>query len=67
MSPYFGIGDETPWNPSHGAARRLLRQVEVFEGSPGRGGAGGSGRAEPGHGPPSTSAGHGPLSTRPAR
>ncbi|POX63221.1 hypothetical protein C3492_11140 [Streptomyces sp. Ru62] len=31
MSQYFDIGDETLWNPSNGAARLILRQVEVFE------------------------------------
>ncbi|MFF5532124.1 DUF6086 family protein [Streptomyces cinerochromogenes] len=31
MSQYFDIGDETLWNPSNGAARLFLRQVEVFE------------------------------------
>ncbi|WP_225826302.1 DUF6086 family protein [Streptomyces naphthomycinicus] len=31
MSQYFEIGDETLWNPSNGAARLFLRQVEVFE------------------------------------
>ncbi|WP_229377357.1 DUF6086 family protein [Streptomyces sp. VRA16 Mangrove soil] len=28
---YFDIGDETLWNPSNGAGRLFLRQVEVFE------------------------------------
>lgn len=31
MSRYVDIGDETLWNPSNGAARLFLRQVEVFE------------------------------------
>ncbi|WP_030674983.1 DUF6086 family protein [Streptomyces sp. NRRL B-1347] len=31
MSQYFEMGDETLWNPSGGAARLFLRQVEVFE------------------------------------
>ncbi|MFF9767624.1 DUF6086 family protein [Streptomyces sp. NPDC014636] len=31
MSQYFEIGEETLWNPSNGAARLFLRQVEVFE------------------------------------
>ncbi|WP_418957353.1 DUF6086 family protein [Streptomyces tritici] len=31
MSMYFEIGDETLWNPSNGAGRLFLRQVEVFE------------------------------------
>ncbi|GGW62266.1 DUF6086 family protein [Streptomyces xantholiticus] len=31
MSMYFDIGDETLWNPSNGAGRLFLRQVEVFE------------------------------------
>ncbi|SDK31931.1 DUF6086 family protein [Streptomyces indicus] len=31
MSMYFAIGDETLWNPAHGAGRLFLRQVEVFE------------------------------------
>lgn len=31
MSMYFDIGDETLWNPSSGAGRLFLRQVEVFE------------------------------------
>ncbi|MFC5219691.1 DUF6086 family protein [Streptomyces coerulescens] len=31
MSMYFNIGDETLWNPSNGAGRLFLRQVEVFE------------------------------------
>ncbi|MFC4034046.1 DUF6086 family protein [Streptomyces polygonati] len=30
MSMYFDIGDETLWNPSSGAGRLFLRQVEVF-------------------------------------
>ncbi|MGV9405458.1 DUF6086 family protein [Streptomyces sp. NPDC003667] len=28
---YFDIGDETVWNPSNGAGRLFIRQVEVFE------------------------------------
>ncbi|WP_371566900.1 DUF6086 family protein [Streptomyces canus] len=31
MSMYFDIGDETLWNPSSGAGRLFLRQIEVFE------------------------------------
>ncbi|MDF3142989.1 MULTISPECIES: DUF6086 family protein [unclassified Streptomyces] len=31
MSMYFDIGDKTLWNPSNGAGRLFLRQVEVFE------------------------------------
>ncbi|MGW1952589.1 DUF6086 family protein [Streptomyces sp. NPDC001920] len=31
MSMYFDLGDETLWNPSNGAGRLFLRQVEVFE------------------------------------
>ncbi|MBC9718720.1 hypothetical protein H9Y04_39960 [Streptomyces sp. TRM66268-LWL] len=31
MSMYFDIGDETLWNPSNGAGRLFLKQVEVFE------------------------------------
>ncbi|MFB6847901.1 DUF6086 family protein [Streptomyces sp. NPDC056373] len=31
MSMYFDIGDETLWNPSNGAGRLFVRQVEVFE------------------------------------
>ncbi|WP_327721989.1 DUF6086 family protein [Streptomyces sp. NBC_00490] len=31
MSMYFDIGDETLWNPSNGAGRLFLRQIEVFE------------------------------------
>jgi len=31
MSTYFDMGDETLWNPSSGAGRLFLRQVEVFE------------------------------------
>ncbi|CAL9311194.1 DUF6086 family protein [Streptomyces sp. SudanB182_2057] len=31
MSMNFDIGDETLWNPSNGAGRLFLRQVEVFE------------------------------------
>ncbi|WP_246886540.1 DUF6086 family protein [Streptomyces sp. GESEQ-4] len=31
MSKYFDMGDETLWNPSNGAGRLFLRQVEVFE------------------------------------
>ncbi|MEV0324263.1 DUF6086 family protein [Streptomyces sp. NPDC050658] len=31
MSMYFDIGDETLWNPSNGAGRLFLRQLEVFE------------------------------------
>ncbi|MFJ1806899.1 MULTISPECIES: DUF6086 family protein [unclassified Streptomyces] len=31
MSMYFDVGDETLWNPSTGAGRLFLRQVEVFE------------------------------------
>ncbi|MCT9008780.1 DUF6086 family protein [Streptomyces rhizosphaerihabitans] len=31
MSMYFELGDETLWNPSNGAGRLFLRQVEVFE------------------------------------
>ncbi|MFE0674802.1 DUF6086 family protein [Streptomyces sp. NPDC058867] len=31
MSMYFDVGDETLWNPSGGAGRLFLRQVEVFE------------------------------------
>ncbi|WP_051740478.1 DUF6086 family protein [Streptomyces xylophagus] len=30
MSMYFDVGDETLWNPSNGAGRLFLRQVEVF-------------------------------------
>ncbi|MFJ8555482.1 DUF6086 family protein [Streptomyces sp. NPDC093676] len=28
---YFDVGDETLWNPSNGAGRLFMRQVEVFE------------------------------------
>ncbi|MGV9905650.1 DUF6086 family protein [Streptomyces sp. NPDC003388] len=28
---YFDIGDETVWNPSNGAGRLFMRQIEVFE------------------------------------
>ncbi|MEU1316285.1 DUF6086 family protein [Streptomyces tibetensis] len=31
MSMYFDIGDETLWNPSNGAGRLFVRQIEVFE------------------------------------
>nr|WSZ16308.1 DUF6086 family protein [Streptomyces canus] len=31
MSMYFDIGDEMLWNPSSGAGRLFLRQIEVFE------------------------------------
>ncbi|MGW7568871.1 DUF6086 family protein [Streptomyces tendae] len=31
MSMYFDIDGETLWNPSNGAGRLFLRQVEVFE------------------------------------
>ncbi|MFH8789242.1 DUF6086 family protein [Streptomyces roseoverticillatus] len=31
MSMYFDVGDETLWNPSNGAGRLFLRQLEVFE------------------------------------
>ncbi|MGH4034125.1 DUF6086 family protein [Actinomycetota bacterium Odt1-20B] len=31
MSQYFGVGDETLWNPSNTVARLFLRQVAVFE------------------------------------
>lgn len=31
MGMYFYIGDETLWNPSNGAGRLFLRQVEIFE------------------------------------
>ncbi|MDG4861137.1 DUF6086 family protein [Streptomyces sp. T-3] len=31
MSIYFDVGDETLWNPSNGAGRLFLRQIEVFE------------------------------------
>ncbi|MFD7689884.1 DUF6086 family protein [Streptomyces sp. NPDC059781] len=31
MSMYFKLGDETLWNPSNGAGRLFMRQVEVFE------------------------------------
>ncbi|WP_051767472.1 DUF6086 family protein [Streptomyces sp. NRRL S-37] len=31
MSMYFDLGDETLWNPSNGAGRLFMRQVEVFE------------------------------------
>ncbi|MFF7205450.1 DUF6086 family protein [Streptomyces sp. NPDC008141] len=31
MSMYFDVGDETLWNPSNGAGRLFLRQIEVFE------------------------------------
>ncbi|MET7920067.1 DUF6086 family protein [Streptomyces avermitilis] len=31
MSMYFIVGDKTRWNPSNGAGRLFLRQVEVFE------------------------------------
>jgi hypothetical protein len=31
MSMYFDMSDETLWNPSNGAGRLFLRQVEVFE------------------------------------
>ncbi|WOX17170.1 DUF6086 family protein [Streptomyces sp. N50] len=28
---YFDAGDETLWNPSNGAGRLFLRQLELFE------------------------------------
>lgn len=31
MSMYFELGDETLWNPSNGAGRLFMRQVEAFE------------------------------------
>jgi hypothetical protein len=31
MSMNFDIGDETLWNPSNGAGRLFLRQLELFE------------------------------------
>ncbi|MEW2128995.1 DUF6086 family protein [Streptomyces sp. NPDC005435] len=31
MSQDFILGDETLWNPSNGASRLFLRQVELFE------------------------------------
>ncbi|MGW4383586.1 DUF6086 family protein [Kitasatospora sp. NPDC004531] len=31
MSQYYDLGEETLWNPSNGASRLFLRQVEVFE------------------------------------
>ncbi|WP_329503579.1 DUF6086 family protein [Streptomyces iakyrus] len=31
MSQYFDVGEETLWNPSHGASRLFRRQVAVFE------------------------------------
>ncbi|MER7170053.1 DUF6086 family protein [Streptomyces mesophilus] len=31
MSMYFDVGGETLWNPSSGAGRLFVRQVEVFE------------------------------------
>ncbi|MFG3105203.1 DUF6086 family protein [Streptomyces tendae] len=31
MSMYFDVDGETLWNPSNGAGRLFLRQVEVFE------------------------------------
>ena len=31
MSMYFDAGDETLWNPSNGAGRLFLRQLELFE------------------------------------
>ncbi|MFI1470591.1 DUF6086 family protein [Streptomyces wuyuanensis] len=31
MSQYFDLGDDTLWNPSHGASRMFRRQVAVFE------------------------------------
>ncbi|MFL9655075.1 DUF6086 family protein [Streptomyces sp. PB17] len=31
MSMYFGIDGETLWNPSNGAGRLFLRQLDVFE------------------------------------
>jgi hypothetical protein len=31
MSMYFDMRDETLWNPSNGAGRLFMRQVEVFE------------------------------------
>ncbi|MEU1001337.1 DUF6086 family protein [Streptomyces tibetensis] len=31
MSMYVDIGDETLWNPSNGAGRLFVRQIEVFE------------------------------------
>ncbi|MFE4594621.1 DUF6086 family protein [Streptomyces laurentii] len=31
MSQYYVMDDQTLWNPSNGASRLFLRQVEVFE------------------------------------
>ncbi|MFD6228225.1 DUF6086 family protein [Streptomyces sp. NPDC060232] len=31
VSQYFDLGDETLWNPSHGASRMFQRHVAVFE------------------------------------
>ncbi|MFF0446674.1 DUF6086 family protein [Streptomyces sp. NPDC004609] len=31
MSQYYELGDTTLWNPSNGASRLFIRQVEVFE------------------------------------
>ncbi|MEV6195645.1 DUF6086 family protein [Streptomyces sp. NPDC051920] len=31
MSMYFELDDETLWNPSNGAGRLFMRQLEVFE------------------------------------
>lgn len=31
MSMNFDLGDETLWNPSNGAGRLFLRQLDVFE------------------------------------
>ncbi|MGH4035201.1 DUF6086 family protein [Actinomycetota bacterium Odt1-20B] len=31
VSQYFGVGDDTLWNPSNTVARLFLRQVAVFE------------------------------------
>ncbi|MFI6285041.1 DUF6086 family protein [Streptomyces sp. NPDC051018] len=31
MSQYYELGDTTLWNPSNGASRLFIRQVEVFQ------------------------------------
>src|SRR6185312_10199288 len=31
MSQYYGLGDETLWNPSNGVSSLFLRQVRLFE------------------------------------
>ncbi|WP_436845898.1 DUF6086 family protein [Streptomyces tibetensis] len=56
----FDVGDETLWNPSNGAGRLFVRQVEVFDVGTGalRGDRGDGGRARAARrlpaGPPGT-------------